>query len=493
MDAFQELIARDEWGVSGEKCSFLNCETFWNSLDKCKVENGILDFGLDDPINVHGGRVIVARDCYFKLWDIMNKPGASKNILITGTLGVGKRHFLKFVVWRCKIEGKSCLHISRSRHHLCHKDKVYTWAGNLSTCGVLSCPDLWMISDEKPLLCNARCLMVTSPNLVESAEFEKRKPISKYYMPPWTLEECALKFEIRMKGNLQSSERCSKEEFIKRFELCGGVPRNIFAYNHGHGFDPSSYTCSLYEDFYYLLYDVYELEKVSPKTFEYFFLINVNTEDIVVDHLGRKIPLDPNSSEFDPTCMKIEKAFQQAKVSFCKKNSSKEMFSLIKKRYSRAYRHLTNIFKKDPYAYLSSPLGGIFEEAAIHTIAEGGTLCWRKNGDENVRQWTFGQHEVKEFNDFEEICGDGLYYSDSIPFGAILVTLGKVLGLYLKLEVYPPTALLSAKNFEKLFPNFLFIFVLPEVLFDQTPRVIVKSDFDIYILKMSDYKIEKNE
>ena len=90
---------------------------FWNCLKESKLNNGLLDFGMINPIE-GTFRTIIARKCYFNLWNILNGPDAKQNNLITGSPGIGKSMFLLFVMWKLKLDGKSFVYIH-------HKPKIF--------------------------------------------------------------------------------------------------------------------------------------------------------------------------------------------------------------------------------------------------------------------------------------------------------------------------------------------------------------------------------
>lgn len=197
---------------------------FWNSLHKSKLENGLLKFEMINPFE-NNYKSIVARDCYFKLWDIINKPGAARNVLITGSPGIGKSIFLLFVMCKCKLEGKSFVyrHFNDVACFLFHGDKVYKSAVPSGVFSILSHPDVWFLADSIPPLTRMnRSLMVSSPHESLCKNFKKAHPCATYYMPIWSYEECLLNY------NVSHADKFSMKNFQKRFELCGGIARHIF-------------------------------------------------------------------------------------------------------------------------------------------------------------------------------------------------------------------------------------------------------------------------
>lgn len=472
--AFDDLIAQDNWVE--HKANFRTV-SFWNSLLTCKVENGMLNFGMINPIDNHL-TCLVARDCYFKLWNLINRPEATKNIVITGTPGVGRTVFLIFVLWKCRQEGISCVYFDNHDISLWHRDKVYSMSKNPSSCGVLSCFNLLVLADStEPILCNARCLMVTPPNMKRLVKFEKRKPITKYYMPPWTLNEWLLLYESCYK------EEFSKEDFMNSFKVWGGVPRYI--YNSNAYSSKDYFLSNYYFTFESIIFDTAILEKRSEAPYDRFYLINVNSEDIVVDHDGRKTCFEDPGFEFDSSSMKTVKAFQHASVSFCNEKFSEEAFESIKtKNY-----FLEKVFLFESYAYIATPLGSIFEKAALVTLAKGGSFPYRRNGCDSIKEWNFSMQEVKPFVNVEDITSDGLYIAKekNLPFDAILASFGVTMGINVKIDVNHSSVLLATEKYKRIFGKFCIVFVLPENLFLKPLPFKNLAKHEYYSLCLSKY------
>lgn len=218
---FEKLLDRDGWKEIPKSTMIRD---FFITLDEGKLEKGFLHFASKNPFS-HDGSKIVARTCYFKLWELINNPSASENTLITGGPSLGKAFFLYFVMWKLSLEGKSFVYSKHGTNefYLLHEGKAYMKLRCLSSCGVLSRKEMWFLVDNhRPLPCSARTLMVSSLGREAFKAFERRDPIVKYYMPVWTFEEGLFLYETLHAQNL------SKSEFEERFSLCGGVPRHLF-------------------------------------------------------------------------------------------------------------------------------------------------------------------------------------------------------------------------------------------------------------------------
>ena len=72
MSTFEKLMSYDNWTLLPSDSPY---SVFWNSLKESKLKDGLLDFGMINPIE-GTFRTIIARKCYFNLWNILNGPDA---------------------------------------------------------------------------------------------------------------------------------------------------------------------------------------------------------------------------------------------------------------------------------------------------------------------------------------------------------------------------------------------------------------------------------
>jgi hypothetical protein len=169
---------------------------------------------------------IMVRESYEKIYELIlaNLRINFKDHLVTGVPGIGKSNFCLYFLWRYIKEnpGSPILYESESDH-------IYSFSpSNSFMTNRMGCTNL-----QYPYLVDFREECEPSPNIgsftvVFSSPDPKRYKqmmkdsgrASRYVMPVWTLEELV---------QLNQIHHIPIEEITQRFDLIGGVPRQIFS------------------------------------------------------------------------------------------------------------------------------------------------------------------------------------------------------------------------------------------------------------------------
>lgn len=211
---------------------------FWAQLSNAKLEK--VDnstwltlpgeatwFGIDNL-----GSYLLVRRVYENFWEVLQE--SKVHYVFTGTPGIGKSFFSLYLFWKIRIKHPTATIVLKDDDT--HDFKVFLPDGrtiieqyhNIST--ILENPNNWYIVDAiKPLIVNARTVLVTSPLYPRYKEFLK-KGVEIRFMPTWDADEiyamCAKKYQHThdSQENLAAYWGAVKELAA----YWGGVPRTLF-------------------------------------------------------------------------------------------------------------------------------------------------------------------------------------------------------------------------------------------------------------------------
>ena len=198
--------------------------------------------GSSAPFPVVGTYGLYVREAYEKLYnqiilkfrDSPSKRTTSKEIVVTGTAGIGKSAFLAYFTIRLlATAGDNDPPIVIFQEKGSSECYVY---GGLSTlrCGdikvfepFLNLPETWYLVDSSPnpKLGRARTIISASPKTLYAEKNFKdvdKEVAWRYYMAPWKLEELE-----QCRIGVEGFNVVSKDLLEELFRMIGGVPRYV--------------------------------------------------------------------------------------------------------------------------------------------------------------------------------------------------------------------------------------------------------------------------
>ncbi|CAG8543050.1 4893_t:CDS:2 [Ambispora gerdemannii] len=198
----------------------------WNKLNAIPSSQSVISL----PNNIcflgssNLGSKIFVRKAYKELWEIISIQHPGHDFLITGNPGIGKTFFNLFLLYILVGIGKTVVFQTdqETRYKFSNGAVVeLTTIQHLRV--VLNDPQVYYLLDTMEpqiKLCNARKIVVSSPNRERYKEYEKGKLVDTRIMPTWDLEELEI---------LQSIIHLNTD-FIKLrelYSLWGGIPRYV--------------------------------------------------------------------------------------------------------------------------------------------------------------------------------------------------------------------------------------------------------------------------
>ncbi|CAG8650232.1 32715_t:CDS:1, partial [Gigaspora margarita] len=199
----------------------------WNKLDVIPPFQSTIS--LPDNIcflnNKYFGSKIFVRKAYEELWEIIDIQHPGHDFLITGNPGIGKTFFILFLLYILVGMDKTVVF-----QECPDKETCYIFSNGTVECtsirfmrAVLNNPQVYYLLDTmepqiKP--CNARKIVVSSPNRERYKEYEKGKLVDTRIMPTWDLEE----LEALHKSIYPNTTFIRLREL---YALWGGIPRYV--------------------------------------------------------------------------------------------------------------------------------------------------------------------------------------------------------------------------------------------------------------------------
>lgn len=177
------------------------------------------------------------KELYAKILDTFEKKQGEKQIVVTGTSGIGKSVFLVYLAIRLLAES-DCDNPPIIIFHTKQSTKCLAYGG-LSTvrygdikdfAPFLTLPETWYLVDSspEPVLNQARTVLAASPKTL----FSKASPYQdvdkdvawRYYMAPWSLEELT-----HCRDSVEDFNIVPSEMMEELYSKIGGVPRYVLA------------------------------------------------------------------------------------------------------------------------------------------------------------------------------------------------------------------------------------------------------------------------
>lgn len=149
----------------------------------------------------------------------------SSLIIVCGTPGVGKSMFLPYLQVRLNHAGfRLCFKYSNG--WIYHDSQTSQYVPNELDILFLDPSKTIILLDAASLsqYVNFTCILAASPDMTHMKAAMKFRQCTKFYMPPWSLEElqaCNVKIDEYL--------FLSCEELHVRFKKWGGIPRIVFA------------------------------------------------------------------------------------------------------------------------------------------------------------------------------------------------------------------------------------------------------------------------
>ncbi|CAG8677446.1 13335_t:CDS:2, partial [Ambispora gerdemannii] len=199
----------------------------WNKLNAIPSSQSIISL----PNNIRFlnssklGSKIFVRKAFKELWEIISIQHPGHDFLITGNPGTGKTFFNLFLLYILVGIGKTVVFQMSPDQETCYK--FSNGAVELTTIQhlrvVLDDPQVYYLLDTMEpqiKLCNARKIVVSSPNRERYKEYEKENLVDTRIMPTWDLEE----LETLHQSIYLNTDFIKLREL---YSLWGGIPRYV--------------------------------------------------------------------------------------------------------------------------------------------------------------------------------------------------------------------------------------------------------------------------
>ena len=199
---------------------------FAAALTKAVVTNNTLElasgtFFLGEP---SFESKLYIRLCYKEIAKLILSR-TSRNIVVTGTPGIGKSVSGFYLLYRLRREGETVVFERKGNWY--RFSDAGAEKGNLSSfesAGYFDDPDCWYLSDpeDRPKeMFGGRTVVLVSPKYDKVKEFMKQGDAKRLFMPVWDLKEL-LECQLAVFPDVPDSD-------VKdRFDVVGGVARAIF-------------------------------------------------------------------------------------------------------------------------------------------------------------------------------------------------------------------------------------------------------------------------
>ncbi|KAF8910309.1 hypothetical protein BGZ58_005912, partial [Dissophora ornata] len=233
-------------GVLGED---ILATDYFKSLIMAAVELRNADIGELDKIKAPLGSkfpVVQAGDLYVRqtykelygdILKMFKEEDGEKQIVVTGTSGIGKSVFLVYLVIRLLVESDVdnppiiIFHTKQSKKCFAFGGYSTVRSGDIDDFApFLTLPDTWYLVDSspEPVLDKARTVIAASPKTLFSGANPYQdvdKDVAwRYYMAPWSLEELTT-----CRSSVADFNVVPLEMMEKLYSRIGGVPRYVLA------------------------------------------------------------------------------------------------------------------------------------------------------------------------------------------------------------------------------------------------------------------------
>ena len=228
------------------------------------------------PTTLSKVKALFIRDSYKKLYSLIVDSFKDKDVVVTGTPGIGKTLFLVYFLMRYMRENDDftvllCKHSSETYVYFDNRNdgpvELQRLTSDLKR--LLVNGDLLLLVDAASVYRtgNCRVIVATSPNISNYEDILKDCNPVLLHMPVWSSEEL-----LKARESISSYEALTEAVVKERFELWGGIARLVFEPNY------QKYTekCKLLEK---------HISRVTPKTlFKDFSRVDTGKESHLIFH-----------------------------------------------------------------------------------------------------------------------------------------------------------------------------------------------------------------
>ena len=410
---------------------------FWNSLDKCKVKNGILRLHATNPFD-EKCRSIVVRECYERFWETFYADNKA-NTLVTGCDGVGKSTFLYYAMWKLKKKRHPVILVTDAydEKYIFYKKKVFL-ASYCSYSGFCSyfereneqieVSKLVMMPAASRSI-NGRTLNIASEHVPQSRHLLELENFVHYFMPIWTFEECLLKYESCY------ADKFSKSEFLERFEIVGGIPSRIFCNYEGY--------CEALEE--------------SIDAIKYYGVKQLKSSNVIGNSVLERLLVH----NVDP--IRNGEKYYSPPVEFCSGVVLDIVSDILIERNHKTLLRIVGSLSDEP----KPPIDALLRLILCKIFAEGGNFAFRKNGSEEIKQFDLGKQQIKSYRDIDEINSEepGFYLprmNDLSCIDGILVSSDGAFAIQVSLRSIEAVIRADSRELKGKFGKFGIIFLVPE-------------------------------
>eukprot|EP00611_Tribonema_gayanum_P012255 TRINITY_DN2288_c0_g1_i1.p1 TRINITY_DN2288_c0_g1~~TRINITY_DN2288_c0_g1_i1.p1 ORF type:complete len:403 (-),score=56.14 TRINITY_DN2288_c0_g1_i1:405-1613(-) len=166
---------------------------------------------------------LLVRQCYVGLYEVLaaHFDGAGRNIIITGTQGIGKSLFLYYVMWHLARAGATVVYDRRDMATVLYTPQGVFTGSFEDFDQALDDAATWYLVDGKPTRhVAAKTVLVTSLHWDDWKEAQKWPGSLIRHMPVWEQDEILAARELIF-------PKQPEEEVLERYRVWGGTPRYV--------------------------------------------------------------------------------------------------------------------------------------------------------------------------------------------------------------------------------------------------------------------------
>jgi uncharacterized pyridoxamine 5'-phosphate oxidase family protein len=218
---------------------------FWTQLPNAAIENKILKFGSNNPLDPDDADRLFVRQDYEDLWELMcnyHRTKRTRTFIVTGTPGIGKSFFLFYILWQLSKDpiarAAGIMYTTKDGTYF-----IFSDTGVFQT-RVASSPQIEMVSSnsnawwlmdgrEQGFFSLSRCKLVlaATPSIKENYnELSKKFKHTRLWMPVWDLGAESDKFGISPELDQLRRELypdTTFESMVAAVRRWGPVPRYV--------------------------------------------------------------------------------------------------------------------------------------------------------------------------------------------------------------------------------------------------------------------------